>query len=162
VPDSGNGRYRSIAQGWLQRARIAQGWLQRARIAQGWLQRHASHKDGYSGAHRTKMAAAARSVHEGMSDRNDGARVDRLVLGTVNASTHDVVSAAEIACWIREERTTEARARVALSTFFLEVPLGTQVAFLAHHRIDETKALELAERLEPLGRTLPLQLRRRW
>jgi hypothetical protein len=100
-----------------------------------------------------------------MSDRDPGAdrrRTDRLVTGTVNASTADVVTAAELARWIRTEALAEPRARVALSTFFLEVPLGTQVAFLAQHGVDEPKALALAKRLEPLGRRLPLASRERW
>lgn len=100
-----------------------------------------------------------------MSDPDPGAerrRTDRLVTGTVNASTTDAVTAADLARWIRDEAIGQPRARVALSTFFLEVPLGTQVAFLAHHGVDERKALALAKCLEPLGRTIPLASRERW
>ncbi len=100
-----------------------------------------------------------------MNHRDPGAdrrRTDRLVTGTVNASTTDIVTAAELVRWIRTEALGEPRARVALSTFFLEVPLGTQVAFLAQHGVDEPHALTLAKRLEPLGRPLPLASRERW
>ncbi len=89
-------------------------------------------------------------------------RTDRLVTGTVNASTTGTVTAAELARWIQDEAVGEVRARVALTTFFLEVPLGTQVAFLQQHGIEEIKALALAERLEPLGRPIPLASRIRW
>jgi hypothetical protein len=92
----------------------------------------------------------------------DGIRIDRLAMGSVNAWTKNAVSADEIATWIRDEFVGEARARVALMTFFLEVPLGIQVAFLGHHRINEAKALAFAQSIEPLGRTLPLQSRGQW
>lgn len=92
----------------------------------------------------------------------DRDRTDRLVTGTVNAWTIGAVSAAELADWIGSESADEPRVRVALSTFFLEVPLATQVAFLQHHGIDEAKALALAQRLEPLGRTIPLAIRQHW
>jgi hypothetical protein len=42
------------------------------------------------------------------------------------------------------------------------VPLGTQAAFLQQHGLDESRALALAKRLEPLGRTIPLASRERW
>lgn len=89
-------------------------------------------------------------------------QTDRLVTGTVNASTSDAVTAAELADWIRNEALDDVRARVALSTFFLEVPLATQVAFLQNHGADESKALALAERLEPQGQRIPLAIRTRW
>lgn len=91
----------------------------------------------------------------------DSIRTDHLVTGTVNASTRESVTADEIATWIRGEDASLPRARVALATFFLEVPLATQIAFLEHHGIDEAKALAFAERNEPLDRPLPLQSRKR-
>jgi hypothetical protein len=89
-------------------------------------------------------------------------RVDRLVLGTVNASTAGEVTAAEIADWIRSEAADEPKQYVALSTFFIEVPLATQVEFLVEHDLDEEKALAFAQQLEPLGRAIPLERRTSW
>jgi hypothetical protein len=89
-------------------------------------------------------------------------QTDRLVLGTVNASSSKAVTADEIVAWIRSEVADEPKQRVALSTFFLEVPLDTQVAFLVEHDLDEDEVLIFAQRLEYLGRAIPLVRRRRW
>lgn len=89
-------------------------------------------------------------------------RTDRLVEGTVNASISEHVRASELAAWIREQTAQSPRARVGLSIFFLEVPLATQVAFLRERALDEDRAVAFAERLEHLGRPLPLAARRAW
>lgn len=89
-------------------------------------------------------------------------RTDLLVEGTVNASISEHVRASELAAWIRDQTAETPRARVALSIFFLEVPLTTQVAFLHERAIDEEEALAFAERLEYFGRPLPLAARRNW
>ena len=92
----------------------------------------------------------------------DFRQTDDLVTGTVNASTTTAVTGDQIAAWIRDENSTDPLARNALSTFFLEVPLGTQVAFLAQHGLDEERALRFATSIEVLGRSIPLQQRSRW
>jgi len=89
-------------------------------------------------------------------------KIDDLVTGTVNASAIASVTADQIARWIRDETADDALARNALSTFFLEVPLGTQVAFLEQHELDEEKALRLALEIEVLGRPIPLERRSGW
>jgi hypothetical protein len=89
-------------------------------------------------------------------------QIDDLVTGTVNASTTTPVTGEQIAAWIRDENTADKLARNTLATFFLEVPLGTQVAFLAQHGLEEERALRLATDIEVLGRTIPLQQRSRW
>ncbi len=68
-------------------------------------------------------------------------RAARLVTGTVNSWTRGEVAASEIAEWIRAEDDSAARQRVALSSFFLEVPVEVQIAFLLEHELDEDKAL---------------------
>lgn len=88
--------------------------------------------------------------------------IDNLVTGTVNASIRETVTGEQIAAWIREERTDEPLAQHALSTFFIEVPLNTQVAFLESHGLDEDKALRFATSIEMLGRSIPLERRSRW
>ncbi len=95
-------------------------------------------------------------------ERSKNQNVDELVTGTVNASTTTPVTADQIASWIRNETTSDVLARSALSTFFLEVPLGTQVAFLEQHDLTEDHALRLATEIEMLGRTIPLERRSRW
>ncbi len=110
------------------------------------------------------------AINRCTSRRDEGAALetkvlgvtDELALGTVNAAISDTVSASDLARWIRDEATDEPRQRVALSIFFLEVPVNTQVAFLAHYDIDECKALAFAERIEHLGRPIPLTRRTRW
>jgi hypothetical protein len=110
----------------------------------------------------TMIASHAEDLVYDQVERLKQRQIDDLVTGTVNAATVESVTADQIATWIRDSTTDDALARNALSTFFLEVPLGTQVAFLDHHGLDEEKALGFATEIEVLGRSIPLQQRSRW
>jgi hypothetical protein len=97
-----------------------------------------------------------------MSKSKAFAAVDQLTLGTVNSALTTIVAATELAGWLSEERfDVDGRAILAVETFFLEVPLETQVAFLANHRIPETHAVSVARGLG-LREDIPLALKQRW
>jgi hypothetical protein len=95
-------------------------------------------------------------------DEDDVRRNDDLVTGTVNASNRVPVTADDIATWIREETSDAQLAQHALTTFFFEVPLNTQVAFLHHHGIDEEQALRFARSIDTSRAGVPLERRARW
>jgi hypothetical protein len=89
-------------------------------------------------------------------------QVDDLTLGTVNASLRGSVTAEELAHWLRTPGSCDdARAGLALSIFFVETPLETQVEFLQLHGIAESQALAIARDLD-VPADVPLAARQRW
>jgi hypothetical protein len=89
-------------------------------------------------------------------------RVDNLALGTINAGLRSPVSAEELVCWLGAlDAAQDARATLALTAFFVETPLETQVEFLRVHGIDESLALAIARRLA-VPSEFPLAARANW
>jgi hypothetical protein len=88
--------------------------------------------------------------------------IDRLTLGTVNASVSSPATAAELAGWLLDGRLAfDGRALLSLETFLLEVPLETQVLFLANHHVTEDQALTIARKIG-LRADIPLAKKHQW
>jgi hypothetical protein len=80
----------------------------------------------------------------------------------VNAALISAVAATELAGWLCDGTSgIDGRAMLAVETFFLEVPLETQVAFLAGHQISEYQAVSVAQKIG-LREDIPLALKQRW
>lgn len=88
--------------------------------------------------------------------------VDELTLGTVNASMRRAVSVEELVAAFSDTcGTRDGRVDLALETFFIEVPLEAQVAFLSRHNIATSHALKLA-RSNGIADDIPLARAERW
>ncbi|MDQ2681362.1 MAG: hypothetical protein M3Y21_10165 [Candidatus Eremiobacteraeota bacterium] len=93
--------------------------------------------------------------------RTNGIRdVDLAVLTTVNAPMSSPASADELTAWLSgDAEVSFGRADLCVFAFFTEVPLENQVAFLSFHRIDLTRANEIAARFvrpQIAGGSIPL------
>ena len=97
-----------------------------------------------------------------MSDERSATSVDEMTLGTVNGSTRTALTAHELADALRTG--TDAlcgRDFLAVETFLIDVPLETQVLFLAQHGISERHAVEVAKTIG-VRDDFPLGQSQRW
>lgn len=85
---------------------------------------------------------------------------DLAVFNTVNAALRDTASPDELVAWLSGRTViSHGRADLCVFTFFVEVPIEDQVAFLKSHNVGLLQANQIADkfvRSQIAGRTISL------